>query len=75
VRIKNKQSFTSQDLKDKLYATLNDVRSKRITPHVANSVAGQAREIMRIVRMEIQIAAMTGQKPQRQLLTFTGDVK
>jgi len=43
------------------------VRAKKIDPMVANSIAFQSREIMRVVNAELRIAEMTGTAPSGSL--------
>lgn len=64
--------FTSEDLKNQLWRTLKEVRARRVDSKVANAVAIQAREIMRVVRAELQVSIMLGQKPTKNTLVFTG---
>jgi hypothetical protein len=70
--MKQKRFFNSQDLKDSLWSTLQDLKKKKTNAATANAVAAQAREIMRIVKMEVQVTAMSGQKPGKKMLEFTG---
>jgi len=60
---KKKNALTADSLKESLWETLQAVREKRMEPVQANAVATSAREIMRIVRTEIDLARMTGTKP------------
>lgn len=69
------EKLTSNSLKMALWTTLKAVKSKRINPAIANSVASQSREIMRVVRAEIDIARLAGQKPGTALITFKADKK
>jgi hypothetical protein len=57
---KQSNALSADSLKQVLWETLQGIRSKRIDPGAANSIASQSREIMRIVQTEIKIAEMTG---------------
>lgn len=60
--------LTAESLKDALWDTLNKLRNKKIEPTEAVAVASTAREIMRVVRTEIDIAKLTGVKLKPDLL-------
>lgn len=47
--------LTATNLKAALWSTLQDVKVGTITPAIANSVATQSREIVRIINTEIRI--------------------
>lgn len=57
---KKRSELTSENLKQSLWETLQALRSKKIEPTMANAVASQSREIMRVVNAEIRLAEMTG---------------
>ncbi len=57
---KKKNELTSENLKQSLWETLQGLRSKKIDPSMANAVAAQSREIMRVVNAEIRLAEVTG---------------
>ena len=64
---KTKNKLTAEALKSELWETLQAVRMKRMEPQAAQAVATSAREIMRVVRTEIDIARMTGTVPTNML--------
>lgn len=66
-----KQDLSGDNLKNALWDTLQNVKAKRVTPAMANAVAAQSREIMRVVKAEIAIAALGGHKPSQAILSFT----
>lgn len=57
-----RKELTANNLKQSLWDTLQGVQAKEVDPKHANAIASQSREIMRVVRAEIQIAQMTGAK-------------
>lgn len=66
-----KSDLTATSLKDALWDTLNRVQKKNLDPAAANAIASQAREIARIVKLEIQVAVLSGRKPSGMLVDFT----
>ncbi len=57
---KKKSELTADNLKQSLWETLQKLREKKIDPSLANAVASQSREIMRVVNAEIRLAEVTG---------------
>lgn len=53
-----KKELTAENLKQSLWETLQGVQEKKVEAKQANAIAGQSREIMRVVRAEIQLQAM-----------------
>jgi hypothetical protein len=66
-----KTVLTADNLKNALWDTLQQVKAKNIDPTVANAVSSQAREIMRVVRTQVQIAVLQGKKPTTEMLEYT----
>lgn len=48
--------LTACTLKDVLWETLNDIRSNQIQAHRGDAIASQAREILRTIKTQMQIA-------------------
>lgn len=70
------KSLNSKNLKLELWDALQQVKKKEIDPAIANAIATQSRELMRVVKMEVTIAGMCGEKPTRQLRdSFSGSGK
>lgn len=61
-------NLNSQTLKRELWQTLQDLRRHKIDPTVANAIACQSREIMRVVRTEMAIMAASNEKPTQKLI-------
>lgn len=51
-----------------LWDTLLRLRNREIPPQAALAVAANAREIMRVVKAELQIAAATGTIPSKKMI-------
>jgi len=61
--------LSSATLKEELWDTLIKLKAKKIQPLVANAVARQSSEIIKIVRAEMAIAAANNEKLSRNLLS------
>ena len=57
-------------LKQVLWETLHDLKQKKIDAKVANSVASQSREIMRVMKMELTVLSMAQKKVTAKMLGF-----
>lgn len=69
-KVQKIQKLSADTLKDSLWQTLQDVRTKKITPSAANAVAAQARGITTVVRLQIQVAKLVGQNPNSSVQNF-----
>lgn len=65
----NKKELTAEGMKNELWENMLKVKSKEISPEMANSIASQSREIMRIVRTEILISQL---KPTAKIKNILG---
>lgn len=65
------QELTATNLKEALWTTLQEVRRNRKTPAEADSIATQAREILRTVKTQLAIASQSKRPVPTDLLTFT----
>ena len=54
--MKQQKKLTAENLKSELWKTLLGVRNRKVEPIVANAIATQSREILRVVKMEYLIA-------------------
>ncbi len=50
------KDLSATNLKDALWETLNEVKGGTMQPGQADSIAGQAREILRTVKVQLQVA-------------------
>lgn len=62
--------LTAGALRDVLWETLNDVRTNQMPANKADAVAAQAREILRTVKTQVQIAATTQKPIPRDVIAF-----
>ena len=60
-------------LKDALWTTLEAVRTGKMTPQQADAVAVQAREILRTVKIQLQIAGQSKRAVPLDVLGFATD--
>lgn len=66
-----KEQLNSTALKTKLWDTLNEVKTGTMDVRKANAITGTARGICSIVKLEMQMAKMSGKKPTLKLQSFT----
>lgn len=64
-------SLTASNLKDALWTTLNQVKAKRMLPGHADAVASQAREILRTVKVQLQISGQTNRPVPVEVIEFS----
>jgi hypothetical protein len=68
--------LTASNLKEALWITLNQVKAKRMLPGHADAVASQAREILRTVKVQLQISGQTNRPVPVEVIEFSeGKVK
>lgn len=61
--------LNANNLKNELWDTLLKLRKGEVEPEVAKVTAMAAREIIRVVNTEINLAVLTGRRPNKNLLT------
>lgn len=64
--------LTAGNLKQALWETLNDLRQNKIQPRNADAIAGQAREITRIVKVQMQVSMQTKTAMPQAVIEYTG---
>lgn len=69
---KEPKALTADNLKQALWETLNDLRTGAIQPRNADAIAAQAREITRIVKVQMQISLQTKQPVPQTVIEYTG---
>ncbi len=69
-------TLTASNLKDALWTTLNQVKAKKMLPGHADAVACQAREILRTVKVQLQISGQTNRPVPVEIIEFSeGKIK
>ncbi len=67
----SKAKLTASALKNTLWDTLNDIRAGNIQPGEGDAIACQAREILRTVKVQLQVAAQTNRKVPVEVVDFS----
>src|SRR5579863_4922989 len=60
--------LTAGNLKDILWETLTDLKHDNILPNRADAIAAQSREILRTVKMQLQIAGQTKRQVPTEII-------
>ena len=64
-------TLSASNLKEALWITLNQVKAKRMLPGHADAVASQAREILRTVKVQLQISGQTNRPVPTEVIEFS----
>lgn len=67
------EKLTAQNLKNELWETLHQVKNGKMDCGQADSVASQAREILRTVKTQLQITHMAKRDVPAELIVFNED--
>lgn len=62
--------LSAVSLKDELWDTLNQIKSENMAPGQGDAIATQAREIIRTVKVQLQICAQTKRNVPTELIDF-----
>lgn len=65
------KDLTAVNLKQALWETLNDVKADKMLPAQGDAVACQAREILRTVKVQLQIAAQSKRNVPTEIIDFS----
>jgi hypothetical protein len=63
--------LTASSLKDVLWETLTDLKHENIMPNRADAIAAQSREILRTVKVQLQIAGATQRAVPQEIIDFS----
>ena len=63
--------LTASSLKDVLWETLNDIKTEQMLPSRGDAVAGQAREILRTIKTQMQIAGQSKRPIPTEIIEFS----
>ena len=66
----SEQTLNAVNLKKVLWDTLQGVKSGKITPATGDTVASQAREILRTVRTQLQVFSQASESVSAELIDF-----
>lgn len=64
------ENLTASRLKDSLWETLNKVKDGTMQPAEADSVATQAREILRTTNTQLKIVSQAGRQVPTEVIDF-----
>jgi hypothetical protein len=62
--------LSAVNLKDVLWSTLNDIKEDKMQPNQADAIASQAREILRTIKVQLQIAGHTKRTVPLDVIEF-----
>jgi hypothetical protein len=63
--------LTAGSLKNILWETLNDIRTNQMLPNRGDAIASQAREILRTVKTQLQIASAARRGLPTDIIDFS----
>ena len=63
--------LTAVSLKNTLWETLNDLKSGTIQPGQGDAIAAQAREILRTVKVQLQVTQQAKRSVPVEVITFS----
>ena len=62
--------LSAVNLKDVLWSTLNEIKEDKMQPNQADAIASQAREILRTIKVQLQIAGHTKRTVPLDVIEF-----
>lgn len=63
--------LTASSLKDILWETLIDLKHEMILPNRADAIAAQSREILRTVKIQLQVAGQAKRNVPQEIVDFS----
>lgn len=63
--------LTAGSLKDILWETLTDLKHDNIMPNRADAIAAQSREILRTIKVQLQVAGATKRSIPQDIIDFS----
>lgn len=69
--VKSPAKLTATNLKNALWTTLNQIRNEEMQPGQGDAIACQAREILRTVKVQLQVAAQTNRQVPVEVVEFS----
>ena len=67
---KKQNKLTSESLKNELWGTLQSLKNGTTNTQKGNAIAASARAICSVVKLELQVQKMLGQKPNASTTKF-----
>lgn len=63
--------LTASSLKDVLWETLTDLKHENILPNRADAIAAQSREILRTIKVQLQVAGQSKRGVPQDIIDFS----
>src|SRR5262245_35665197 len=63
--------LSARNLKDILWETLTDLKAENILPNRADAIAAQSREILRTVKVQLQVAGQAKRQVPEDIIRFS----
>jgi nucleotide-binding universal stress UspA family protein len=63
--------LTAISLKDILWETLTDLKHENILPNRADAIAAQSREILRTIKIQLQVAGQAKRSVPEEIIEFS----
>ena len=63
--------LTASSLKDILWETLTDLKHENILPNRADAIAAQSREILRTIKVQLQVAGAAKRGVPQEIIDFS----
>ncbi len=63
--------LSAVNLKNTLWDVLKDIKDDRMQPNQGDAIASQAREILRTIKIQLQISAHTKRSVPQDVIEFT----
>jgi hypothetical protein len=64
------QKLSAVNLKNALWETLQGIKSDNVQPGAGDAIASQAREILRTVKVQLQVCAQSKRNVPTEILDF-----
>lgn len=64
------KSLTASNLKDSLWETMNKIQTGKMQPAEGDAIAAQAREILRTVKVQLQVVAASKRDVPSDVINF-----
>lgn len=63
--------LTASSLKDILWETLTDLKTEQMMPNRADAIAAQSREILRTIKVQLQVAGQAKRGVPQEIIEFS----
>lgn len=63
--------LSASSLKDILWETLTDLKTEQMMPNRADAIAAQSREILRTIKVQLQVAGQAKRQVPQEIIEFS----